>query len=516
MKTSLQIAVLSVALMGGAVSLGAQAPKAAAPKPPAPAPARPRAPGTGGPAAPTPAGGAGTQARRIVRTDTVNESTVADFTGTRRVAIVAAVGKYDDPALAPLRFTVADASELSEELRRQGYIVHTLLNGEATNDNIRERFASLSTDADKPGTVLFAFAGHGFQSTAGANYLATYSTTLDTLEQRGLSLTDVQAMMKATGAKRSVLLVDACRNVPGARAVGTSPTTFRDFSKSEGVRTLLSTRPGGFSYEDQALQHGIFTHYVIEGLRGKAANADGKVTFEDLASYVERRVESYAAEKGLSQKPFRAVDASGDFLLSTETPLKEEEIATVHRQSPGRDMPSDAVSVARQGGYLAENYVMVPQEDGLKLFALPGMQLYASLTPDSEAKNIPQGWRKFIGNAGRGDDVLHVVVRYAGGLPVELRGRLGTTCQSNTCAGQDLKIYDGEALSATGSAGKVEQLANAGKKVTSIFGGRGNKATKAAEKTEQAASGTKLALQAMGGRSWVGFNLAPKLASTGR
>jgi len=489
------------AALSAPVLVSAQGTKPA-PKPAAPQPAagttKPR------PAAPAPQA---PQARRIVRTDTVNETTVTEFNDSRRVAIVAAVGRYDDPALAPLRFTVADAVELSAELKRQGYVVHTLLNSEATNDNIRERIESVAAGGDAPGTVLFAFAGHGFQSAKGVNYLATFSTTIETLEQRGLSVPDVQALMKATGAKRSVLLIDACRNVPGTRAVGTPTTTFRDLEKSEGIRTLMSTRPGGFSYEDQALQHGIFTHYVIEGLRGKAANTDSKVTFEDLASYVERRVETYAAEKDLSQKPFRSVDASGDFLLSVATPLKEEEVVKVRDESGGKDMPNNAVSVARVGVTMFDGYVMVAEDAGVRLYRSPGMQLYADLKPDMETKNVPDGWKRYIGKAGAADEVVHAVVRFQGGFPAELKGRLGAKCEAN-CKGQDLKIYEGESLSAAGVAGAVGKAAGV---VGRIPGFGRNRTQDAANKTKGVAEGTQAALLLMDGRSWTKFDLAPRL-----
>jgi hypothetical protein len=470
---------------------------------PKPAPNQP----SGQTAKPRPASPSAPQARRIERTDTVNETTVAEFQDARRVAIVAAVGKYDDPALAPLRFTVADAYELSAELRRQGYIVHTLLNNEATNDNIRERLSSINAGGTAPGTVLFAFAGHGFQSEKGVNYLATFSTTIETLEQRGLSLPEVQELMKASGAKRSILIIDACRNVPGTRAVATS-TTFQEFEKSEGVRTLLSTRPGGFSYEDQALQHGIFTHFVLEGLRGKAANTDNKVTFEDLAGFVEKRVESYAAERGLSQKPFRSVDASGDFLLSVATPLKDEEITQVRTNSGSKDMPNDAVSVTRQGeGFLGANYVMVSQGDGLRLYSSPGMQLYATLDLDTQAKDLPEGSKRYVGSAGKGDEVLHAVVRFQGGLPFELIGRVGTPCPANTCTGKAVRI-PGDSTSASSVTEKARDL---GKAARIILGGRGGTA-----KADTVATNVNQGVRALDGRNWVAFNLAPSLKTPAR
>jgi hypothetical protein len=495
---SMTLIVTLLAASAGAV-LSAQGTKPAAPK----APARPPTSGTTKPRTTTPP--AAPTARKIVRTDVVNAEAVTEFEKSDRVAVVAAVGRYDDNGLAPLKFTIADAYEMSAELKRQGFIVHMLLNQEATNDEIKKRLESFAND--KPGTLVFAFAGHGFQSKSGTNYLATYSATADTLEERGLSLTEVEALMKATGAKRNVLFIDACRNVPNTRAV-TAPVSFRDFSQSEGVRMLLSTRPGGFSYEDPNLKHGIFTHFVIEGLRGKAANTDGKVTFEDLAGYVEKNVQSYAAENGgLSQKPFRSGEASGDFLLSTAAPAKEEELVQVKESA--KYVTNDAITVTRQGdGALPASYVMMADDNELRLYSSPGMQLFAALQLDAETKDVPEGSKRYVGKSGRGDDVMHAVVRFEKGLPYELLGRVGKTCPATVkCSGQDAVKLPGEGQSVNSAIKKGAEIADKANKLNPF-----RRPTKA----ETIVNTTARGILALDGRSWEAFNLAPQLRVAAR
>ena len=41
---------------------------------------------------------------------------------------------------------------------------------------------------------------------------------------------------------------------------------------------LQSSQRGQQSYEDPDLQRGVFTHYIVEGLRGKAADKEGRIT----------------------------------------------------------------------------------------------------------------------------------------------------------------------------------------------------------------------------------------------
>ena len=63
------------------------------------------------------------------------------------------------------------------------------------------------------GTFVFFFSGHGFAE-QGTNYLATYEASMANLASSGLSLRTVEERLKASGAPRQVMLVDACRDEP--------------------------------------------------------------------------------------------------------------------------------------------------------------------------------------------------------------------------------------------------------------------------------------------------------------
>src|ERR1019366_7115023 len=107
------------------------------------------------------------------------------------------------------------------------------------------------------GTLLFYFSGHGFAA-KGINYLATYGATIDDLEGEGLSLAQVERLVKSSRARRQVLWIDACRSDPGAGVRDVSRRTFGQLNAAEGMRMLFSTRAGSVSYEDDSLRHGVF------------------------------------------------------------------------------------------------------------------------------------------------------------------------------------------------------------------------------------------------------------------
>ena len=191
---------------------------------------------------------------------------------------------------------------------REGYTLALFQDSEATASRIRTRFRDLAKLVDKgQGTFIFYFSGHGFQS-GKENYPATYGTTEANLTSQGLPLSEVITMLFDTGARRRIAFVDACRNDPDAKSVG-SMRSFGDLRESEGMRILYSTAPGSVSFEDESLQHGVFSYFLMEGLKGKAANSsDGLITFDDLDAYVSREMRNYgialAVNEFVTQDPF--------------------------------------------------------------------------------------------------------------------------------------------------------------------------------------------------------------------
>ncbi len=278
---------------------------------------------------------------------TVVPSAGEDFSTTRRVSrdlavkevnsaqkhtnigFLVGIGDYDRAltGLPRLKYPVPDIMSIGGILSREGYEVSLLTDGQATAGAIKERFKDLSTQLDKgEGTFLFYFSGHGFRVGA-ENYLATYGTTTADLANQGLSLSTIQKLLLETGARHRMAFVDACRNDPDAKSAA-SPRSFADLQESEGLRILYSTAPDGVSYEDESLQHGVFSYFLIQGLTGKAANAtDGLITFDDLRDYVTREMKRYSIAKGRIQRPYQLGESNGDFLVAK--PAAPEVAATV-------------------------------------------------------------------------------------------------------------------------------------------------------------------------------------------
>src|SRR4029079_14958002 len=85
-----------------------------------------------------------------------------------------------------------------------------------------------------------------------------------------------------------------------------------------GVIALFSCSQGERAFEHDELKHGVFFHYVIEGLQGQAVpDGETDVTVGDLESYVQRSVDRFVrARFGASQKPERRGQVSGAVALA--------------------------------------------------------------------------------------------------------------------------------------------------------------------------------------------------------
>src|SRR5947208_6322495 len=98
-----------------------------------------------------------------------------------------------------------------------------------------------------------------------------------------ISLNDVYKDLSRCKAGVKLLFVDACRNDPQsdfsrARAEVDldSVTRPQTLKAPTGVAAMFSCSAGEKALECPKLRHGVFFHFVIEGLRGKALDQKRK------------------------------------------------------------------------------------------------------------------------------------------------------------------------------------------------------------------------------------------------
>jgi hypothetical protein len=221
--------------------------------------------------------------------------------------VLAGVREYDSGKFTSLRYTENDAEELAKVLEnRAGFSVRVLTTTRGarrkedrpTADNLRAAVKVLLARKKRGDTILVALAGHGMQARVkeggverDESFFCPSDAQFNDTETL-LGLTKLFSDLDGCGAGVKLLLVDACRNEPGARG-------FRNFDTdavprpARGTAALFSCSSGQRAFETDELGpkgHGVFFHFVLEGLKGEARNRDNEVTWASLADHVTRSV----------------------------------------------------------------------------------------------------------------------------------------------------------------------------------------------------------------------------------
>jgi uncharacterized caspase-like protein len=233
----------------------------------------------------------------------------------QRWALLVGIDKYDSPRISPLRFSVTDVQAVAETLTKdagfpeENVIVLTsdrTAEGRPTNTNILRRFRYLAEKIGPNDTFLFYFSGHGFSFEEGKHFLASVNADnadMESLEKTAISLKELQDRMKNIRALQTIFIIDACRNDPSAGGRGDKDNVMtvgfaRDLqlvakstgNEIAGTALFMACSAGERAWEWDEKGHGVFTYYLLEGLKGRAKDNTGRVTMPDLAEYVQKSV----------------------------------------------------------------------------------------------------------------------------------------------------------------------------------------------------------------------------------
>ncbi len=286
------------------------------------------------------------------------EKVIAELASSPRNAygVVIGIGKYKDPDIPFLRYAVNDAREIYNILTDPQYgnfpreNVKLLLDEQATLTAIKSAMGTyLARKAGKDDTVCIYFAGHGspeIDPTGKADdrlekFIVPYDAKKDDLFSYGLSMDEIRNIYERIESKRVVFFIDSCysgeaggrkfsRPDIGARNITISDKFLEDLS-GEGRIIITASKPDELSLETTELEHGIFTYYLAEGLKGKAdLNKDGVVTANELYSYVYEQVTKKARLLGASQHPLKKGTIMGEIQLTRYETKEMRRIKNLH------------------------------------------------------------------------------------------------------------------------------------------------------------------------------------------
>lgn len=261
----------------------------------------------------------------------------------RRIALVVGISDYADSAL-DLEFARRDAKAMYDTLTNPALgpaafdrrDVRLLVDSEATVANINTGLREFLRQARDEDSVLFYFAGHGAPDPNQLTdlYLLAHDTSPNNVAGTGLLMRHVREAIAEIPAKHVLILTDSCHGggiaaAPGLRSVTANPIhdvfLQRLRHASGGLAILTASEAAQVSFENARWDgHGVFTHFLVKGLRGEAdADRDGIVALGELVEYVREQV-----KRETNSRQIPAIGATSfdrDLPLAVHTESKQPE-----------------------------------------------------------------------------------------------------------------------------------------------------------------------------------------------
>lgn len=265
----------------------------------------------------------------------------------RKLAFLTGINKYQHADLDRLEFAERDVEHLGELLTSLGYRVALLTRGSAekkaslrpTRANIERELKRLLQGVTSDDLIVVGLAGHGLQPLGSADsFYCPLDANPTIIPPKGetaavakfpqtlVPITGPEGLLEwiaESGVGRKFVLIDACRNDASSgrgRGIGSD---IAQLPRSTWVMLSCNAKERSFETEKLGGGHGVFFHYVLEGLKGKAKNAQGEVTWNQLADYVDEQVSGSVPRMiggGAEQHPNELKNGTGRQVLAVFSP----------------------------------------------------------------------------------------------------------------------------------------------------------------------------------------------------
>ena len=178
-----------------------------------------------------------------------------------RVALVIGNNAYQHRPLTVLNNTINDAKALRSILHNRGFEVLYRENiSHREFDAVLEKFYQKLRDG---GVGLLYFSGHGMEF-EGQNYLIPTNAKIGAksdVKYEAVALNKITHRIQKIGNRLNIVILDACRNNPFAKAYGVGGLV-----KTEPIGLFVSyaTGAGKISSDGRVGGNGLFTQYLIK------------------------------------------------------------------------------------------------------------------------------------------------------------------------------------------------------------------------------------------------------------
>ncbi|MBD2344390.1 nSTAND1 domain-containing NTPase [Anabaena subtropica] len=273
---------------------------------------------------------------RAVATSSLNQT--KNTVAPKLWLLLVGVNEYQDQQLPCLRYSAIDCQVLAEALtsatqeqfsQKQIQIHHDFAKDLPLLADVCTSLQQITASAQPADTILFYFSGHGvLQPNTQQAYLCLADTQKDDLENTGLAVQELLQFLSNSGVQNQLVWLDACHS-GGMTLRGLNPTPQlvavlqQRAANSKGFYALLSCDTDQQSWEFPELGHGVFTYYLMRGLRGDAADHQGVISADGLYRYVYHQTLQYIDK---TNQQLRLINqqkrGKGDTELYSEYPLQ--------------------------------------------------------------------------------------------------------------------------------------------------------------------------------------------------
>ncbi|MCD6481508.1 MAG: caspase family protein [Thermoplasmata archaeon] len=206
----------------------------------------------------------------------------------RKWALCIGIADYEGTA-NDLNYCDDDARDWANFLNGEGYHVVTLIDGQATADNIEAAIDELLANEDGDDYVVFTYSGHG-------TTYRNYGSCMISADMVYITHGWFEAKFDAADSSHIFFAFDACK-IGGFKGVVTDGR----------VGAFASNKD--YSYDGTSdMQNGVFTYYEMEGWTYYN-------NFEDDSAYAVQKMEEWAARyANVNVDPFYVDKYTGDMM----------------------------------------------------------------------------------------------------------------------------------------------------------------------------------------------------------
>ncbi|MCF8246161.1 MAG: caspase family protein [Saprospiraceae bacterium] len=217
-------------------------------------------------------------------------------------AVVVGISAYDH--MPTLRYTDDDAYRMYAFLKSPegGALadnqIKILIDEDATHEKILAAMTDIFGKAGKEDLVMVYFSGHGLPGSFLPIDFDGFNNKLDH--------EDINKIMESSPAKYKLCIADACHSgslLAMAEKSGTIRNVLEDYYKTlaqaeAGTALIMSSKGEETSLESSGLRQGVFSHFLIRGLKGEADKDGNKiVTVQELFNFVDENVRAYTINR---------------------------------------------------------------------------------------------------------------------------------------------------------------------------------------------------------------------------